>query len=259
MTKITSTLMGGLGNFLFQIAAGYSLATKHNKQYYIDLKNVQSGHTPIEAYKNNILRNVIFNESDEFKIIYAERSFNYIPIDINPAYSTQLYGYFQSEKYFIENLDKIKELFSIDDFTKGYLHKKYENILKLPLCSIHVRRGDYLDKQNIHPVQSIEYYKESISYFNNMHYLIFSDDIGWCANAFNFIENKTLIQNNKDYEDLYLMSLCNNNIIANSSFSWWGAWLNNHLDKKIIAPKKWFGSDYSANAKDVYCKNWVVI
>ena len=95
--------------------------------------------------------------------------------------------------------------------------------------------------------------------FNNCeNFIIFSDDIKWCKN--NFIGDKfTFIEGEKDYIDLWLMSLCNHNIIANSSFSWWGAWLNQNPNKKVIAPINWFGPEKKLNPKDIYCKNWIKI
>ncbi len=112
-----------------------------------------------------------------------------------------------------------------------------------------------------HPSQDISFYKESVSLMvKNTHFLVFSDDVEWCVNNFDFIEKKTFIRNEKDYEDLYLMSMCNNNIIANSTFSWWGAWLNKNQDKIVIAPKTWFGSNYShLGTKDLYCDGWKII
>ena len=106
----------------------------------------------------------------------------------------------------------------------------------------------------------IEYYQNSVNIVGeDKHYLIFSDDVNWCQDNFNFIKNKTIITNNLDYQDLYLMSLCKNNIIANSSFSWWGAWLNNNKDKKVIAPSKWFGEKANLNQNDIIPKEWIKI
>jgi hypothetical protein len=88
--------------------------------------------------------------------------------------------------------------------------------------------------------------------------LIFSDDINWCIENFDFIKNKTFISGNSDFFDLYLMSMCNNNIIANSTFSWWAAWLNINKDKKVICPKIWFGINYSHfDTSDIYCIDWI--
>jgi hypothetical protein len=95
---------------------------------------------------------------------------------------------------------------------------------------------------------------------NDKYYIIFSDDISWCKENLSFLNNKIFIEGNTDFQDLYLMSKCKNNIIANSSFSWWGAWLNTNKDKIVIAPKKWFGiSNSHLDTSDLYCNNWVTI
>jgi hypothetical protein len=157
--------------------------------------------------------------------------------------------------------NEILKLFKIDDNTNQKIHDKYGDLLSLDTCSIHVRRGDYLALQNHHPIQSIEYYQNAIDIIgNDKHFLIFSDDIKWCEENFGGLTNKTYITGNQDYEDLYLMSMCRNNIIANSTFSWWGAWLNKNEDKKVIAPKQWFGvSNSHLDTSDLYCKKWITI
>jgi hypothetical protein len=88
-------------------------------------------------------------------------------------------------------------------------------------------------------------------------FLIFSDDIEWCKSNLDFIKNKIFISGNLDYQDLYLMSMCNHNIISNSSFSWWGAWLNNHKNKKVIYPSRWF--NFSADTSEIGGENWIKI
>jgi hypothetical protein len=94
---------------------------------------------------------------------------------------------------------------------------------------------------------------------DNPYYVIFSDDPEYCKTLFAASENVLYIDNNDPYVDLCLMSMCDHNIIANSSFSWWGAWLNKNPNKKVIAPKQWFGSAYSHNTKDLYCNKWIVM
>jgi hypothetical protein len=155
--------------------------------------------------------------------------------------------------------NEILELFKIDDETNQKLINKYGELLKLDTCSIHVRRGDYLGLQNHHPIQPIEYYQKAINLIGeDKHFLIFSDDIKWCEENFSFLNNKTFVSDNLDYEDLYLMSMCNNNILANSTFSWWGAWMNQNENKQVIIPSKWFGiSNSHLNTNDLYCDKWI--
>jgi len=165
-------------------------------------------------------------------------------------------GYFQSEKYLDREL--ILKLYSIDDISLEYINDKYKNIISNSV-SIHVRRGDYLNKYDKHPVQDINYYNLAMKYFRDYKkFIIFSDDIEWCKT--NFIGDQFIfIEGEHDYIDLWLMSLCDHNIIANSSFSWWGAWLNQNINKKVIAPKNWFGPKKKLDTIDLYCKDWILI
>jgi hypothetical protein len=261
MKYISSVLIGGIGNNLFQIAAGYALSLNHKRDYICSTKEIHHTHNPLTCYRNNILRNIkFFDDSLPFEM-YQEINFEYK--EINPTHNNlKIYGYFQSEKYFENYKNEIIDLFKIDDDTKIKLYEKYNDIINNEnTCSVHIRRGDYVNLQNYHPLQSIDYYKSAFSKLNkDTHYIIFSDDLNWCKDNFKFLSNVQFIDGNKDYEDLYLMSLCKNNIIANSSFSWWGAWLNQNKNKVVISPKLWFGPSFSdKNTNDVYCKNWLIL
>lgn len=252
--------MGGLGNLMFQISTAYSTSLRDGKILICDTSDMMVPHKPYTFYLNNILRKVKFSDNlTNFNFI-GEQGFHYSPIPSLQG-NVKLVGYFQSEKYFINYKEEILELFGPDTETQLYLNEKYGDILSKDTCSVHIRRGDYLNLQNYHPVQSIEYYKNSVNVIGrNKHFLIFSDDIKWCEENFDFLENKTFINGNEDYQDLYLMSMCQDNIIANSSFSWWGAWLNKNPNKKVISPNKWFGPSYvNFNTKDLYCDKWIKI
>lgn len=257
---VSSRLMGGLGNYLFQISAAYFISNRDNKTTIIDTSNYVRVHSPIESYYTNILRNVKFDINIKYKNTYSSHSqpliFNEIP---KFKGSLLLDGYFQNSKYLEPIESQIKELFSIDKITKDYLLSKYEDILQKKTCSIHIRRGDYVNKQHFHPLQSLEYYLLSIIKIGvDIHYLIFSDDIEWCKTKFEFLPKKTYITDNLDYQDLYLMSMCDNNIIANSSFSWWGAWLNENKNKIVCYPDKWF-VDRGIIQPNIELKNWIRI
>jgi hypothetical protein len=257
MGIISVRLMGGLGNMLFEISTAYATSIRDNKEFVCSTINMSIPHKPYTEYINNIFRKITFS-GITVEPYFGEYGFHYtkIPKVINDG---MLSGYFQSEKYFINYRENILNLFEIDEVTKDYLLSKYGDILNKDTCSIHVRRGDYLGLPEYHPVLNLEYYKNSINIIgDDKHYLIFSDDINWCEENFKFIKNKTIISDNLDYQDLYLMSFCKNNIIANSSFSWWGAWLNNNINKKVIIPKLWFGPNYSSyNTNDLYCQDWI--
>ena len=154
--------------------------------------------------------------------------------------------YFQSEKYFAHNKDKITSLFNIN----------YKTVPERSV-SIHVRRGDYLKYPEIHPTLDADYYHKAL------------EVIGDYSNAFVFtdsdlpkglnIKNMQIIKLDKDYDELQFMASCDNNIIANSTFSWWAAYLNKNKNKKIVAPKIWFGPLGPQYWKDIYCDDWEII
>jgi hypothetical protein len=257
---ISCYLQGGLGNQMFQISATYSLSIDNEDVCCFDFDscNTQLQGNTANKYKDNILKKVC-NSKIKQKIHYQEPNFNFEKIPYKP--DMFLLGYFQSEKYFKNNENKIQELFDCDENIKIKLFNKYPVLKTEKTCSIHIRRGDYLKFKDHHNILNMDYYNDALSHFgNDFHYLIFSDDIFWCRENFNFLENKTFCENNEDYEDLYIMSFCKNNIIANSSFSWWGAWLNKKQKNKVVAPKNWFGPLNShLDTKDLYLYNWIII
>lgn len=255
LVMITSNLLGGLGNYMFQIASAYSLALDNNDTTVFDNKSSITVHKHIDSYSTNILRNITFGRIGVVSN-YNEPFFHYNKIPYRE--NTKINGYYQSEKYFRHNKDEILDLFSIDDVSKEFIKNNFKDVIGRKTCSIHVRRGDYLNLPNHHPPCSIEYYNEAIKLMDVDKFLVFSDDIGWCKE--NFIgDNFIFIEGNVDYIDMWLMSLCENNIIANSSFSWWGAWLNQNSNKKVVAPKRWFGSAINHNTKDLIPYTWTTI
>jgi hypothetical protein len=241
MNTLSIDIKGGLGNVMFQIATAYASSIENGMLLTVDTTNYHGAHYGLDKYSSNILRNVVYNNSNIGYDYFGEKEFKYNKL---PKFTsnTRLSGYFQSEKYFKNYRDKILKFFEPTDDIIDTIELKYGNVLSKKTCSIHVRRGDYLHLEPFHPVLSINYYKESVNKLgNDLLYLIFSDDISWCKENFDFIHNKIFVDDLEDYEEIYLMSLCNNNIIANSSFGWWGAWLNKNIHKKIISPKIWFG------------------
>jgi len=256
---VATNIHGGLGNTMFQIATGYSKSLDESSNFIVDLTEHYNGHQPMTKYTNTIFRKINFSSEKIPYEIYSVGSFHYCELP-NFNRNIKLSGYFQSEKYFKKNRKKILELFECDDKVKQKLLTNFKDVLNTKTCSIHIRRGDYLHLNNYHPVLPLDYYKDAYNIIGeDSTYLIFSDDIEFCKNQFEFIKNKIFIQNLEDYEELYLMSFCDNNIIANSSFSWWGAWLNKK-ENIVISPRKWFGSAYSSYiTDDLYSEKWVII
>lgn len=256
----SAVLMGGLGNYMFQIAAAYAYAKKYDRKLGFSAQQAIGPHRHPIDYENNVFKGIdLYFIPRDYKQI-NEHGFHYTEIPIEPGKNILLYGYFQSEKYFKDYESEIRDLFmsyevELNDEIKELLNN--ENT-----CSIHVRRGDYLNSPNHHPTQDMNYYMKAIKKMpKDSVFLIFSDDIEWCKQNFPDLPEKfKFIEGNNDYEDLYIMSYCKNNIICNSTFSWWAAWLNDNPNKIVLAPEKWFGTAYANwNTNDLYCDSWIKI
>jgi hypothetical protein len=265
---ISILLKGGLGNMLFQIAAGIAFAKKNNTD--LELYNLESHFNYLnneKIYQPKRNHSFEYLKLNQFKKFYkTDISSNAYKKIVNypfeyicniPPDNVIVEGFFQSEKYFIEERKNILSIFKPTIDIEKQLHKY--NFRNYNTTSIHVRRGDYLKFNNIHTVQNLEYYNQALkiteSYTDK--YIVFSDDVDWCKN--NFLGNNFIfVENEKDYIELYLMSYCNNNIISNSSFSWWGAWMNNNLNKIVIGPKNWFSSNIYSD-KDILPEKWIKI
>ena len=155
---------------------------------------------------------------------------------------------FQSEKYFSDYRDDLKSEFRLRD-------PKYPEKLDDEYIGIHVRRGDYLNHPLVHPTCSMQYYEEGLASLPDKPVKVFSDDREWCVK--NFKGDRFHISTANFIEDFELMSKCSYNIIANSSFSWWAAWLSD--SKKVIAPSTWFGPNGPGSSKDIVPHNWIKI
>ena len=173
-----------------------------------------------------------------------------------------LSGYWQSEKYFSKSKDAIRKTYTFPQLTGTENLLAKDDILKSNSVSLHVRRGDYLKSKDLGGVCTTEYYKKAIDYISmkidNPKFFIFSDDILWCENNLE-VEDARYINFNKgkdSYQDMHLMSLCKHNIIANSSFSWWGAWLNSNKNKIVISPKIWF-KNRNISTNDLLLEEWI--
>jgi len=260
MGIISTKLMGGLGNYMFQISAAFAISLRDNKELICETYDTQVPQKPVQTYENNLFRKVKFTSEHIAHIPYGEPKFSFSEIPFIEG-NMRLYGYFQSEKYFRNYRKEVLELFDLNQEIQEKIQEKYQEVLSKNPTSLHVRRGDYVWLNDYHANQQVSYYQEATNLIGSEeHYLIFSDDISWCEENLNFIKNKTFVKDNLDYEDLFLMSFCSNHIIANSSFSWWGAWLNKNENKKVVAPKQWFGKSNShLETTDLYCEKWHII
>lgn len=229
---------GRLGNQLFQIAAVLSAGetskiTAVFPKWYCDYDKIDYS----QYFKNKLNQTLEFNEP---VITYNEPDFAFNPLPIF-CKNTDLSGYFQSDMYF-SHCDKIIEhFFEPDETIIKNIAGSYSFILEGNTCSIHMRRGDYIGNK-FHEVCDLSYYNKGIKEMQERgieKFVIFSDDINWCKE--NFKEDFFyFIDGNNPIEDIFLMGLCKNNIISNSSFSWWGSWFNKNPEKIVIAPNRWF-------------------
>jgi hypothetical protein len=267
---IITKLQGGIGNQLFQWAYGKYLSVKYQTPLYLDLDyyiNVNKIDTKREfsfdKFSNleyNILPNKnISSWSTENKYRIQTLNDNFIFSELNYDYDSHYFlnGYWQSEKYFSSISHLIKDNLKPNSSVIDKLSQRYP--IDKNCVSLHIRRTDYVTSNGYHPVQSIEYYQKALEIVGSYdHLLVFSDDIKWCKENLNF-ENMIFVEGNDDVEDLWLMSMCKNNIIANSSFSWWGAWLNSNVNKKVVAPENWFGDQTNLDYSDIIPQSWIKI
>jgi hypothetical protein len=233
--------MGRLGNCLFQAASTIGIATKNNHSFSFPEWKYQSYFkNPLPLYNDEPITHTL-----------TEPSFSYHEFDIPQEGVININGYLQSAKYFEHCQELIRSTF---EFSK--------KMTKQPATSIHIRRTDYTDKSDYHYNLPLEYYHKAMELCNDNLYIIFSDDIEWCKQQDWKRYNVLFSEGKSEIDDLQAMSMCRNNIIANSSFSWWASWLNTNPEKIVVAPEKyyWFGKSARHNdVTDLYLPSWKII
>lgn len=244
---------GRIGNMMFQTAVAVSLS----KGATMCINNPDQIKY-VRKYKDNILRKVKLVEAyPPCENHYHQPNFWFDEIPYHENEDIALFGGFQSEKYFNEKV--VRELFEIDEHTKKAIDEKYGDLLKQEITSICIRRGDYMDLPHQFTFCGEKYFKNAIQYIGkDKQYIINSDDIAWCKKKF-IGPNFHFVENSTPMIDLYLQSLCTNNIISNSTFCWWGAWLNANPNKIVIAPKRWFGLYLNIDTRDLIPESYVII
>lgn len=284
---IAVELIGGLGNQMFQYAAGKALALNRKEDLVLDhrLFNSYKVHDysldHFNIHTPSLVNEIFFKPisfSDKVKaFIFHKKIFSkYVEKDL--AYDQKLnslseknvylQGYFQSEKYFLNFEDQIRRDFEITSDLQDRTLKMLNNIESRNSVSLHIRRGDYISNPTanaVHGSCDLNYYYKAVaiikSKIENPVFFIFSDDITWAKENLSFdaaIYFVDFTDASTNFEDIKMMSNCKHNIIANSSFSWWGAWLNKNVNKIVIAPEKWFNVDYH-NTKDIIPESWLKI
>lgn len=242
---ISCRLMGRMGNQMFIIATTIAYALRERITYHIPWKSGKRDQ--FDCYFPHLCSH---RDTSSYQVIREQQFgiYHTLPV-IDPDQNYKLQGYFQSEKYFRNYRREIIEAFGI---------LRYPT--ELGLVSIHVRRGDYLRLNKKHPPIDLAYIRDAMSYFDNNHrFLVFSDDIEWCKNN---IKGRAIDYwvDDDPIESMAMMASCHHNIISNSTFSWWGAWLNGNDNKVIIAPKRWFGErvqDRVLHTQDIIPQTWI--
>lgn len=234
--------LGRLGNQMFQYASLKGIA--RNNGLEICIPQLTPKRTSKHTYGTELF--AVFDLDVKIGLLnnvrtVSEKHFHFDKelFDTCPD-NVSLRGYFQTEKYFKHVEKEIRSDFKFKQEILNPCEKKIESIKK-PIA-LHVRRDDYLAFSAHHPVCPVSYYETALEHFdNNRNVIVFSDDPKWCSKQKTFSGNRFIISENKDPRiDLCLMSLCDDFIIANSSFSWWGAWLSANSIKQVLRPKTWF-------------------
>lgn len=277
---------GGLGNQMFQWAFARAFEIKRGIPVVFDMSFFEKKYarpfelnifnTDVKTAENFWLKlklKIIWKLRKKLKgkkflglNFYPEPHFEFDENVFKVEPNTYIEGFFQSEKYFSDVQDEIRADFQFKNLPDKENQELIKKIGAANSISLHIRRGDYVQKkryQNLYAQCTLDYYKRGVEAiaekYPNPVLFIFSDDIEWVRENLNLPYESVYVFHNKgdkSYEDLRLMSLCKHNIIANSSFSWWGAWLNNNKEKIVIAPKKWF-NDEKIVQSDVIPKKWV--
>lgn len=266
-------LMGGLGNQMFQFAVASILSKKTGKILYLDVSFFKINHKEItprnfqlgifnndyrffssiylkKLLKKSFIKNFMNIMGIKTVKKYSEKSLNFDSNILKLTPPVHLVGYFQSYKYFEGNESLVRNLFRFDVDELNDKNKNYLCQIKSSYSvSVHIRRGDYVSNKTIlenHGVCSLDYYRKAIKVLSDklisFKLFFFSDDIDWVKDKFSSVDipKVFVVQDSKtDWVDMFLMSSCKHQIIANSSFSWWSAWLNSNSSKIVIAPKVW--------------------
>lgn len=288
---IVTKLMGGLGNQMFQYAVARRLGIKRRTQVYMDLNwfdsvakvdvkrvyeldcfNIVENFIPASRFRvvespvslKSKLAGLLISPGVTNLQLYRERAHTFDKTVLNLPNNIYLDGFWQTEKYFADVRGTILEDFSYKDKPSTRNAKLLDLIGRTNAVSLHVRRGDYAadaKTKAFHGLIGLDYYRKAIELIEkkvkNPQFFVFSDDPEWCKQNLKINYPTTYISHNKKgSDDMRLMTSCEHHIIANSTFSWWGAWLNPSKSKLVYAPNRWF-TDPSMNAKDVLPKNWI--
>ena len=258
---VSCRLQGGLGNQMFQIAAAHALALRNNDTAVFNFNECYTplqGHTA-NKYRDNIFSKINVVDSYQHTMYYQEPKFSYTELPY--ANGILLEGFFQSEKYFLDFKEDILKLFELSNDYKEIIKTLvpiFDNKTK-PITSVNIRRGDYLKNPDYHTPCSLEYFKKAIEIIGDSYFIFISDDMNWAIENFGENENYFYPKLKSEILDLKMITMCDNNIISNGTFSWWGSYLNEHDNPIRIGPKQWFGPKGHQDTYDIIQKDWITI
>jgi hypothetical protein len=288
---IIARLYGGLGNQLFQYAAARRIASVNKaplkldtsffesdklRQYKLHYFNIQAEPATsqemaffIEAGARSLPVRLLNQCKPYYKRYFIqEKSLEFDPNLLKATGNVYLWGYWQSENYFADIQDLLRREFTMRHEPDEMNREMLRQIRAVNSVCLHVRRGDYVSNpltKQIHGVCGTDYYQKAIAELTRLvsapHFFVFSDDPEWTLTNLKFEHSTTFVTHNdadREYEDLRLMAACQHYIIANSSFSWWGAWLGSCAEKVVIAPQKW-GNDPTLNTRNRIPAGWLTI
>ncbi len=290
---IVARLIGGLGNQMFQYAMGCALAARHGTGLALDLRLYREyrrhggfeladafGVPESQANARELWRVLGWRaplavvrrlESDRAKPIWGSRFYRQRGTAFDPAVhrlpkDCYVSGYWQSERFFGDCKDLIRRRFTVSVTDDRDLRSLAGQIDSCTAVSVHVRRGDYgADPQTlaVHGLMPIDYYSTAFAHMklalDQPTFFFFSDDMDWVRRSIPAPSRSVYVSGKRrSFQDMRLMSLCRHHVIANSSFSWWGAWLNPRPDKLVIAPRQWFSTP-RLDARDICPDDWVRI
>lgn len=294
MSVIISQVIGGLGNQMFQYAAGRALSILRGVPLYLDVSHF-NGYGLHQGFELDKVFScpVTLAESEDVRAVLGWQStrlarrilarpalrnfrnchfvvepyFHYWPGLCNVPVPSYLAGYWQSERYFADVKQTIRADFTFRNHMTDRNQALAKEISAVNSVSLHIRRGDYANNSRTnatHGLCPLAYYEAAVRYIADRvdapHFFVFSDDVDWVRANFTSQYAFIYVDHNQEadsYNDMRLMSLCKHNIIANSTFSWWGAWLNPHDDKIVIAPNKWFANDN--DTRNLLPSDWIAL
>ncbi len=256
LTVVSPVLAGGLGNQMFEIAAAVSLAQDNNALLVINPTEhiLPNQGKNVNNYTNNVFSRIVTDTKPPVNSTISVESIYFQPIQFTGKH-TRLQGHFQSYKYFDHNRQYIQRLFAPTLDVEEHIWRKYDMEAASKFTAIQVRRGDYVKFPQHHPLLPPEDYAKSVKMNDCEGVWIFSDDIEWCKQNLYFDVPIEYVKD-EDYIEMYLMGLCKNIVISNSSFGWWAAYLGN---AKVYAPNPWFGPAILTKPDDLIPSNWTVI